>query len=99
MAAIVKGKNMYAGSSQELRDLIDNYTKCAGQWDLVDRFQPGITEETLARFKKLIKDAAKKGQVQLKFSKTDKGKARARQHTCHEYLHMLLLFSCCSRGN
>eukprot|EP00035_Acanthoeca_spectabilis_P022204 m.442524 g.442524 ORF g.442524 m.442524 type:complete len:610 (-) comp18819_c0_seq1:6567-8396(-) len=76
MAAIVKGKNMYAGSSQELRDLIDNYTKCAGQWDLIDRFQPGITEETLARFKKLIKDAAKKGQVQLKFSKTDKAAVR-----------------------
>mmetsp|Transcript_8098 Transcript_8098/g.23898 ORF Transcript_8098/g.23898 Transcript_8098/m.23898 type:complete len:491 (-) Transcript_8098:4493-5965(-) len=76
MAEITKGKAAYSGTSQELRDLILNFEKCAGQWDLIDRFQPGLTKETLPRFKKMIKKAAKRGQVSLQFSKAERAAAR-----------------------
>lgn len=73
MAAIIKGSEVYHESSAELQDVISNYVKCAGQWDLVDRFQSGIMPETLPRFKKMIKEAARLGQVKKKFSKSEKG--------------------------
>ena len=56
---IGQSMSKYKDSEDEQKDLLENYNKCAGNWDLILQFQPGSSEEDLPRYKKQMKKLIK----------------------------------------
>jgi len=53
----------YQGSNDEKTDLVENYNKCGGDWDLIMHFQAGGDESQVNRLKKIIKKERKNKKV------------------------------------
>jgi hypothetical protein len=55
----------YLGSNEEKTDLVANYNKCGGDWDLIMHFQAAAEDDKseIARLKKIIKKERKNKKV------------------------------------
>ena len=71
-----KAAKKYRGTDAERRDLLKNYAKTKGNWDLLLQFQPSASDEDLPRLQKLVKQAIKEGHAQ-KYSKSERAERKA----------------------